>query len=387
MTGIKTEGIRGRSPGPAADRRESSLSALSMDDYNSPASTEAQHTAPTKTSKRRKRSELSPSSKATHSIIEKERREAMNEKFSELAANIPELVEAIASGKRPTKGEIVKASIARHQDQERRVRELMHEVEMLRAGSSGGNSHNSFAPTLETPSPTTAVAPEPLMPATQTFSLPYQIQASHPIGLPSAAAQDNLWVGQLLNKTHEQLSFEAPQPLSLLPDLNQQPVSPFKQTSMMNWSFSSLPQPLDPASLSIGFAPSGLLKGFMDSGALDHHSRRGSGASGPTPTSGFSSPTFTSSSDSDSTFSTDALDTSLDERKFLAESMSFEPFAMPTTTVDQTPLTSLVGLPATSDLAPTKTKARRAGGRRARKDESQPSASPSPFAVSLAANT
>lgn len=360
-----------------------------MDDYNSSAPTEPQRTVPTKTSKRRKRSELSPSSKATHSIIEKERREAMNEKFSELAANIPELVEAIASGKRPTKGEIVKASIARHQDQERRVRELMHEIEMLRAGSSGGgNGQNSFATTLETPSPLTAVAPEPLMPATQTFSLPYQIQASHPIGLPTAAAQGNLWVGQLLNKTHEPLSFEAPQPLSLLPDLNQQPVSPFKQTSMMNWNLSSLPQPLDPASLSIGFAPSGLLRGFTDSGALDQHSRRGSSASGPTPTSGFSSPTFTSSSDSDSTFSTDALDTSLDERKFLAESMSFEPFAMPSTTVDQTPLTSLVGLPATSDLAPA-AKSRRTTGRRTRKDEksSQPPASSSPFAVSLAANT
>lgn len=365
-----------------------------MDDYNSPAPVEPQRTAPTKTSKRRKRSELSPSSKATHSIIEKERREAMNEKFSELAANIPELVEAIASGKRPTKGEIVKASIARHQDQERRVRELMHEIEMLRAGGCGGGnggSHgqNGFAASaLETSSPLATVSPEPLMPATQTFSLPYQIQTSHPIGLPTAAAQGNLWVGQLLNKTttHEPLSFDAPQPLSLLPDLNQQPVSPFKQTSMMNWNLSSLPQPLDPASLSIGFAPSGLLKGFMDSGSLDHHhSRRGSGASGPTPTSGFSSPTFTSSSDSDSTFSTDALDTSLDERRFLAESMAFEPFAMPsTTTVDQTPLTSLVGLPATSEVAPANTKARRpiAGSRRARKDDSA-----QPAAVSLAANT
>ncbi|CBQ69003.1 conserved hypothetical protein [Sporisorium reilianum SRZ2] len=387
MAGIKTESIRGRSPGPAADRRESSLGALSMDEYNSPAATEPQRTAPTKTSKRRKRSELSPSSKATHSIIEKERREAMNEKFSELAANIPELVEAIASGKRPTKGEIVKASIARHQDQERRVRELMHEVEMLRAGGSGGSGVNGqqtgFGATLETPSPLNAVAPEPLMPSTtQTYSLPYQIQASHPIGLPTAAAQGNLWVGQLLNKTHEPLSFDAPQPLSLLPDLNQQPVSPFKQTSMMNWNLSSLPQPLDAAALSIGFAPSGLLKGFMDSGALDHHSRRGSGASGPTPTSGFSSPTFTSSSDSDSTFSTDALDASLDERRFLAESMAFEPFAMPSTAVDQTPLTSLVGLPATADLAPAAKARRTPAGRRARKDEAS-----SPFAVSLAANT
>ncbi|SPO31064.1 uncharacterized protein UTRI_05297_B [Ustilago trichophora] len=363
MASIKTESIRGRSPGPAADRRESNLSDLSMEVADSPAA------APARTSKRRKRSELSPSSKATHSIIEKERREAMNEKFSELAANIPELVEAIAAGKRPTKGEIVKASIARHQDQERRVRELMHEVQMLRSGSNGGASQASFP--LETPSPLNAVAPEPMIPTAQTLSLPYQIQTSHPIGVPTA--QSNLWVGQLLNKTHEPLALchEAPQPLPLLPDMAQ-PVSPFKQTSMMNWSLSSLPQPLDPASLSISFPPAGLIKGFMDSGTLEHLSRRSSGAGGPTPTSGFSSPTFTSS-DSDSTFSTDALDPSLDDKRFFtADSMSFEPFAMPTTLVDQTPLTSLVGLPATTDLgtAAVVKKQRRAGtGRRGRKDD------------------
>ncbi|SPO30680.1 uncharacterized protein UTRI_05297 [Ustilago trichophora] len=363
MASIKTESIRGRSPGPAADRRESSLSELSMEAVDSPAA------APARTSKRRKRSELSPSSKATHSIIEKERREAMNEKFSELAANIPELVEAIAAGKRPTKGEIVKASIARHQDQERRVRELMHEVQMLRSGSGGGASQASFP--LETPSPLNTVAPEPMIPTAQTLSLPYQIQPSHPIGLPTP--QGNLWVGQLLNKTDEPLALchEAPQPLSLLPDMAQ-PVSPFKQTSMMNWSFPSLPQPLDPASLSISFPPAGLIKGFMDSGMLEHLSRRSSGAGGPTPTSGFSSPTFTSS-DSDSTFSTDALDPSLDDKRFFtADSMSFEPFAMPSTLIDQTPLTSLVGLPATTDLgtATAAKKQRRAGtSRRGRKEE------------------
>ncbi len=105
----------------------------------------------------------------------------MNEKFSELAANIPELVEAIAAGKRPTKGEIVKASIARHQDQERRVRELMHEVQMLRSGSNGASTPNSFS-ALETPSPLTSVAPEPVL-STPQLSMPYQVQASHPIGL------------------------------------------------------------------------------------------------------------------------------------------------------------------------------------------------------------
>lgn len=372
MANIKTESIRGRSPGPAVDRRESSLSEQSMDASDSPSAFMAQGSTPARTSKRRKRSELSPSSKATHSIIEKERREAMNEKFSELAANIPELVEAIAAGKRPTKGEIVKASIARHQEQERRVRELMHELQMLRSGTSG-TSHTSFP--LETPSPLNTVTPEPIMPAAQTLSLPpYQIQSSHPIGVP--AAQGNLWVGHLLNKTHEPLSLchEQPQPLPLLPDMAQ-PVSPFKQTSMMNWSLSSLPQPLDSASLTIGFPASGLPKGFLDSSALDHLSRRSSGAGGPTPTSGFSSPTFTSS-DSDSSFSTDALDPSLDDKRFFtADSMSFEPFAMPAT-IDQTPLTSLMGLPGPLDLSSGATvaaaakKPRRAGAaRRSRKDD------------------
>lgn len=343
MTSIRTETARGRSPGPAADRRESSLSDLSMESVDSPAALAASGNTPAKTSKRRKRSELSPSSKATHSIIEKERREAMNEKFSELAANIPELVDAIAAGKRPTKGEIVKASIARHQEQERRVRELMHEVQMLRSGGSGTAPQQTSFP-LENPSPLSTVASEPLMPTTQTISLPYQIQTSHPIGVPSA--HGNLWMGQLLNKTHEPLTLclePTAQPMSLLPDMVQ-PVSPFKQTSMMNWSLSSLPQPLDPASLSIGFATSGPMKSFMGStGTLEHLSRRSS--SGGAPTSGFSSPTFTSS-DSDSTFSADGLDPSLD-----VASMSFEPFAMPTTMVEQTPLTSLVGLPAANELS------------------------------------
>ncbi|KAJ1017792.1 hypothetical protein NDA16_005109 [Ustilago loliicola] len=376
---IKTESVRGRSPGPAADRRESSLSELSMEDGRSPASTApAQGSAPARTSKRRKRSELSPSSKQTHSIIEKERREAMNEKFSELAANIPELVEALAAGKRPTKGEIVKASIARHQEQERRVRELMHEVQMLRSGSSNGTTPSQHY-SVETPSPMASVASEPMLPTpSQTLSMPYQIQASHPIGVPTpGTAQGNLWVGQLLNRTgspHEQLSLchEPMPPMSLLPDLTQ-PVSPFKQTSMMNWSLSSLPQPLDPASLSIGFPTSGLIKGFMDSGTLEYLGRRNSGASGPTNTSGFSSPTFTSS-DSDSSFSTDALDPSLDERKFLADSMSFEPFAMPTSNlVEQTPLTSLVGLPEQQQQqqpgAGNKKPRRATNPRRSRKDE------------------
>lgn len=299
----------------------------------------------------------------------------MNEKFSELAANIPELVEAIAAGKRPTKGEIVKASIARHQEQERRVRELMHEIQMLRSSNAPADSQSM--PLLDTSAPIAPAAVEPMMQVAQSLAMPYQIQASHPIGAPASHA-GNLWVGQLLNKTqhHEPLSLCLDShPLPLLPDMASQPVSPFKQTSMMNWGgLSSLPQPLDPASLSIGFPNSaGTIKGFFESGTLEQLAHRDSGAvGGPTPTSGFSSPTFTSS-DSDSTFSTDALDSSSDERRFLAESMSFEPFAMPNTMmIEQTPLSSLVGLPAAEQPAGNK-KPRRstttATTRRSRKDE------------------
>ncbi|KAJ9474942.1 BHLH domain-containing protein [Pseudozyma hubeiensis] len=389
MARNKPEGIRGRSPGPAADRRESSLSELSIQDHD--AIDAMQSSTPARTSKRRKRSELSPSSKATHSIIEKERREAMNEKFSELAANIPELVEAIAAGKRPTKGEIVKASIARHQDQERRVGELMHEVQMLRAGRDAATPSSSSFPRIETPSPVTTTVHEQMMPPTHALSLPYQIQASQPVGLPGTDAHSNLWIGQLFDKTHQQLSFDAPQPLPLLPDMMQQPVSPFKQTSMMNWNLSSLPQPLDAASFGMGLPASGILKGFMDNGMLANLARRDSVASGPTATSGFSSPTFTSSSDSDSTFSSEAVDPSLDERKFLADSMSFEPFAMPTSLPEQTPLTSLVGLPATADLLNANNHARRVtANRRARKDgvkEEAVQLSSSPLTASLVANT
>ncbi|SNX87056.1 uncharacterized protein MEPE_05766 [Melanopsichium pennsylvanicum] len=371
MTSIKSEPDttnRGRSPGPAGDRRKSGLSELGIDSPAPPAA---------RTSKRRKRSELSPSSKQTHSIIEKERREAMNEKFSELAASIPELVEALASGKRPTKGEIVKASIARHQEQERRVRELEFEVQMLRSGSAPGANQPSGFEAIETPSP---MSRDPMTQngAAPQLALPYQIQASHPIGAgmtsaPTAAG--DLWVDHMLSKPHEPLALDAPQPLSMLPDMVQ-PVSPFKQTSMMNnWaSLSSLPiAPLDPATLSISFSSSGLIKGFMESGTLNHLSRRPSGAN----TSGFSSPTFTSS-DSDSSFSTDALETSLDDgRRGLfggVESMSFEPFAaLQGNTVEQTPLTSLVGLPATGELGHTVAKkARKVGntGRaRGRKNE------------------
>lgn len=410
MAGIKTESSRGRSPGPTAKRRESEHSELSIDTCNSPAPADMAG-PPARTSKRRKRSELSPSSKATHSIIEKERREAMNEKFSELAANIPELVEAIASGKRPTKGEIVKASIARHQDQDRRVRELMLEVQMLRSGSTpgvtaavaptGAGSVQSYA--VEAPGHLTA---EPIMqptaPAAQTLAMPYQIQTSHPIGSVPAAVQGNLWVGQLLNKAHEPLSLslcheshQQPPPLPLLPDMAQ-PVSPFKQTSMMNWNLS---QTLDPA---FGFASTGFNKGFIDIGTLEHLSRRdrSSTGTGPTPTSGFSSPTFTSS-DSDSAFSADALDGNLDEKKFLADSIGFEPFALASTTTigEQTPLTSLVGLPATTmttagELSgasgPAIKKARRATAvKRSRKDEvkEEPAlTSVSPYSASLTAN-
>ncbi|EST08821.1 Myc-type, basic helix-loop-helix (bHLH) domain protein [Kalmanozyma brasiliensis GHG001] len=308
MAAIKTE--RGRSPAPITH----AMSPLSPP----PAA---------RTSKRRKRSELSPSSKATHSIIEKERREAMNEKFAELAANIPELVEAISAGKRPTKGEIVKASIARHQDQERRVRELMCEVQMLRSGNH------------VTPDPFGGVeTQEPVL------SLPqYQVQPSHPLG--------GLWVGQLLDKTPltTPLPFDG---MGLLPDLNQ-PVSPFKQTSMMNFAY---PPPLDPGALSIAF-PSNLIN------PMDF---RRDDTSAPPTTSGFSSPTFTSgASDSDSTFSTDV-------------GVGFEPFVMPTLS-EATPLSCLVGLPATAmDGSGGQGKARRGASRRI--DEG------SPLAPSRAAN-
>ncbi|ETS60210.1 hypothetical protein PaG_05752 [Moesziomyces aphidis] len=366
MAAIKAEHSRGRSPGPAADRRASVDNDVEDHDSPAPASNDG---APVRTSKRRKRSELSPSSKATHSIIEKERREAMNEKFSELAANIPELVEAMAAGKRPTKGEIVKASISRHQEQERRVRELMHEVQMLRSRSATPSNY-----AVDSPAPLTAPAAEPVAQAAQTLAMPYQIQSSHPIGVP--ASQDNLWIGQLLHKTGEPLAMSAEHPpLSLLPDLAQ-PISPFKQTSMMNWSMSALPQPLDASTLTVGFATSSFAKGLTDgSGTLEYLGRRNSLMGGMTSTSGFSSPTFTSS-DSDSSFGTDALDTSLDDRKFFADGMSFEPFAMPSAVVEQTPLSSLVGLPSTehASTAPTggadKKPRARTNSRRARLDES-----------------
>lgn len=328
MVNIKTEPkseqhhLRGRSP----DRHD-----LSMQDQHSSS-------APARTSKRRKRSELSPSSKATHSIIEKERREAMNEKFAELAANIPELVEAISAGKRPTKGEIVKASIARHQEQDRRVRELMHEVQLLRSGNGNGNvASQQQQQTLVMDNSTSVSAQMPALANTKSSmlnSMHYQIQSSHPVG----SGDGNLWMGSLLDKAPLSLSLESTLPM--LPDMAQ-PISPFKQSSIINpWG---LPTPFanmqDPASLSIGFPSSAsVMKTFLENGTLDqlaHH--RDSTSSNTTPSSGFSSPTFTSD-DGDSTFSSTEG----------AESMAFEPFAMGNVgLMEQTPLSSLVGLPAT----------------------------------------
>lgn len=275
----------------------------------------------------------------------------MNEKFSELAANIPELVEAMASGKRPTKGEIVKASIARHQEQERRIRELLHEVQTLRS-----NPESQVVP-VQHNVPTSA--PEVILPGAQNIALPYQIQTSHPIGVPNP--QGHLWLGQLLHKANDPIALPSDhQPMSMLPDMSQ-PVSPFKQTSMMmNWSLSSLQQPLDPASLEIGIAASDVAKGLDQSGTLDYLGRHDVA---PSSASGYSSPTFTAS-DSDS-FSTEGIEPSLHEKKFLAENMTFEPFAIASSTVEQTPLASLVGLPATEQVF-----AAASGGKKSRRSTS-----------------
>ncbi len=52
--------------------------------------------------------------------------------------------------------------------------------------------------------------------------------------------------------------------MPLVPDLGQQPVSPFKQSSMMSWNLSSYPTPLDPSSLSIAMPTSNFMKSFLD---------------------------------------------------------------------------------------------------------------------------
>ncbi|PWY98117.1 hypothetical protein BCV70DRAFT_165571 [Testicularia cyperi] len=323
---------RGRSPGPAVSRHGSDESFANGYDAAQPISKES---TPARNSKRRKRSELSPSSKQTHSIIEKERREAMNEKFSELAAQVPELVEALASGKKPTKGEIVKASIHRHQQQDRRIQELQLELQSLRASNTlqGISVEQGFAASLP---PVSMPAPAP------TFAMQYQVQTSQPIMPPHESG--DVWIGQLLQKANDHLVRNDVMPpiTATMPD-SSAPVSPFKQTSMMSdWNMASMPQPTFLPASAFGHAVSFGVDGVkipINNGTLDQLGRTDF-VSG----SAIASPTFTSS-DTDSSFSSEAIDPSLDDKRFLAESMGFEPFPLNSTVPEQTPLASLIGLP------------------------------------------
>lgn len=321
--------LRGRSPWPIASSRGRS-------EASSPSE---QTAAQTRSSKRKKRSDLSPSSKATHSIIERERREAMNEKFSELAAQVPELVEAIASGKRPTKGEIVKASIARHQAQDRLIQEMQLELQALRASNDlqGITTQQGLAASM----------PAITVDLSQAYALPYQIQPSRPI--MQSTEEGSVWLGHLLGKTSDHADQSPTFQPTLVSGDSVTNVSPFKQSSLMSgWSYPG--SQLESYSFDLGPAMLEKAMALVNTGMLDQLSRSDS-------LSTFPSPTFTSS-DTDSSFSSDPLDPAHDDPAFLAdtltEHMAFEPFVLTDDTVEETPLSALLNLPSSDPVEQSK---------------------------------
>lgn len=317
--------LRGRSPWPIASNRGRS-------ETSSPSE---QTAAQARSSKRKKRSDLSPSSKATHSIIERERREAMNEKFSELAAQVPELVEAIESGKRPTKGEIVKASIARHQAQDRRIQEMQLELQALRASNDlqGITAAQGLAASMP------AISVDLSQQQQQTYAMPYQIQPSRPV--MQTNEEGSIWLGQLLGKTNDQLDRSPSFQPTLVPSDSVATISPFKQSSLMScWGVSGFQPQLDSYSFDVDHALLEKSKVLVSNGMLEQLSDS---------VSTFPSPTFTSS-DTDSSFSSDPLDPALDEPTFLTDHTAFEPFVLTDDVAEETSLSALLNLPPADSL-------------------------------------
>lgn len=263
----------------------------------------------------------------------------MNEKFAELAAQVPELVEAIASGKRPTKGEIVKASIARHQAQDRLIQELQLELQALRTSNDlqGITAQQGLAASM--PAITVDVSQQQQQEQEQAYTMPYQIQPSRP--LLQTSEEGSIWLGQLFGKSSDELdrspSFQ-PTYVSAASVAN---ISPFKSSSFMScWSYPTL------ESYSLDLGPALLEKSRITESSLDQLSRCSS-------ISTFPSPAFTSS-DTDSASSSDLLDPALEDPTYLAENLTdhlaFEPFVLTDDAVEETPLSALLDLPSTDPV-------------------------------------
>ncbi|KAN0062594.1 hypothetical protein ACQY0O_005126 [Thecaphora frezii] len=217
---------RGRSPGPSAAWLADQAPSGSLESANAAAaiaaassssvSTPSPMSAQPRPAKRKKRSELSPSSKASHSTVEKERREAMNERFNELAGLIPQLQEALAQGKKPTKGDIVKASINYHRQQEEKLQHLTRQLELLAYHSTAALGR-AGAPNGSHAANGRGVSPS-----------------------PSSADSHTTCMGQLFDHSaYDQCSEEGstPHTEAAINDL----ASPFKETVMApDWSVSSL---------------------------------------------------------------------------------------------------------------------------------------------------
>ncbi|EPQ31261.1 uncharacterized protein PFL1_01446 [Pseudozyma flocculosa PF-1] len=254
---------RGRSPGPSAarlldqestqrpDAASSSLSnttaipsatAVASD---SPGSASASTPQP-RPAKRKRRSELSPSSKASHSTVEKERREAMNERFNELACLIPQLQEALVQGKKPTKGDIVRASINYHHQQEERVQHLSRQLELLANHSTAAHlaslpaAQPHHAMTMAAP----ALRPAPSASTGTAASTPRPMNANVRVSPPppppdSATSQMTSFPAPHVDLSNLERSSDAGSSAHSELTLSDAP-SPFKDTAMApQWSASS----------------------------------------------------------------------------------------------------------------------------------------------------
>lgn len=258
----------------------------------------------------------------------------MNEKFSELAAQVPELVEAIGSGKRPTKGEIVKASIARHQTQDRRIQELQLELQALRARNELQSVDAGSDPAASMPAITVDLSQQ------QHYSMPYQIQPSRPI--LQNTDENSVWLGQLFGKGSEQLDRGPAFQPTLVSTDSVSNVSPFKQFPFTSsWSYSQLQTQPELYSFSLGVVAMERAKTAASNGLLDQ-------LSGSDTLSAFPSPTFTYS-DTDSSTSSDAVDPTMEEAGLLTDNLSdqmgFEPFVISDNAAEETPLSALLNLP------------------------------------------
>lgn len=286
---------RGRSPGPVGTSHSASDASISTQ---------------TRSNKRRKRSELSPSSKATHSFIEKERREAMNERFSELAALVPDLRSAIEKGKKPTKGDIVKASINYHLEQEDRIRLLSKQLGELEArfGVSPTVPVNGALAAMQSNTTSTTPTSAPVAPA----QVPDAPQTSWFTGNLEQVASKN------------QAPAPGPTPVAITSTDQTSPYSDHIQaTAAPTWDASSVQSWL--ATEGTGMMPLDLSSHLFDAQSLVHQQ----------PTSTFSSPTF-GTWQSDSSFSDVGDQSMVTQRSFSEADASAIAFFTSQLGMDQT---------------------------------------------------